>query len=302
MDILENWNSLNSRMKNRPELINALFPIHMGMFDDLRKNGHRLKKNGSSLSELAAGLEAEEKMQLAVQAGQYLIKGSGTLYEKTFVIEYADYFPNCIFIVLAAILENLDGAFDVTHPDKKMKILCRYETVSGSGDPLGKILPVLEKCYPWIALRIEKGEKAPTKTEERIIPHESSSTVFIADSINKIDTMRTVLSGTVNKGRISIKDVMNITDGSGRVLGPQGAVIAIFSQNKSLSAVSAGQKVDELLIATEIPSGDYRGVLLVDGDRKLSGEDGGSEEDSTGKEDPAAKESKLKKLFLKLFD
>lgn len=47
MDIIENWDLLNGRMKEeKPEMISKLLPIHMRMFNDLRNNRFSLKLGG----------------------------------------------------------------------------------------------------------------------------------------------------------------------------------------------------------------------------------------------------------------
>lgn len=166
MDIIENWNLLNDRMKEeKPELIIKLFPIHMGMFDDLRNNRFSLKIGDKLLDEIIAGITPQQKMDLAADIGRSMICGSGDLFSKTFKIQNAEYFPNCIFIVIAAIIENLEGGFDSLYPDKKMKIDCCYEI--NKTDSLGNILPILEECYSWIELTINgKAAKKSESSEE----------------------------------------------------------------------------------------------------------------------------------------
>jgi hypothetical protein len=165
MDIIENWNLLNERMKDKdPELIQSLFQIHMGAFDDLRKSGHLLNVNGKPVSALASTLQPQQRLELAGNIGQSLIhlQGEFDLFNRRFSVQLADCYPNCIFIALAAILENLDGALNVRFPDKKMTVVCAYDTTSGNHDPLGQALPLIEKCYPWVIVSTEVHTSAPS--------------------------------------------------------------------------------------------------------------------------------------------
>lgn len=153
MDIIENWNMLNDRMKSeKPELISKLISIHMGMFDDLRNNRFSLKVDDKPIDEILVGMSPEQKMNLATEVATRMISGSGDVFSKVFKIQNSEHFPNCIFIVIAAIIENLEGGFDTLFPDKKMKIDCCYEVKEN--DPLGNILPILEECYSWIELTV----------------------------------------------------------------------------------------------------------------------------------------------------
>ena len=54
MDVRENWNQLNQRIKEENEtIIPSLFQIHMGAFEDLRKSGHLITANGQPANFLA---------------------------------------------------------------------------------------------------------------------------------------------------------------------------------------------------------------------------------------------------------
>lgn len=162
MDVIENWNLLNERTKEESaELTARLFQIHMGVFDDLRKSGHMLKVGDQPVSELLTTMHAPERLTLAGDIGCGLINAQGDLFAKQFSIQLADYFPNCVFVALAAIFENLEGGFNVLYPDRKMTVVCAYDTLSGNDDPLGKMLPLIEKCYPWVSLSAEVCQTEP---------------------------------------------------------------------------------------------------------------------------------------------
>ncbi len=169
MDIIENWNLLNERIKEDPEkkqLIAELMPIHMGAFDDLRNSGHMISIGGKEVSEMIVGKDAFARLDLAGNVGRSLVDLDGSLFEKNFRIKMADQFPNCIFIAIAAVIENLDGALNAVYPDKKMKVNLSYESAPESSDPFGKLIPLFEKCYSWISVSTEKKtaqENAPEK-------------------------------------------------------------------------------------------------------------------------------------------
>ena len=272
MEIIENWNLLNKRINNEnPKLTESLFPIHMGAFEDLRKSGHMLRLNGTPVSQLAPAISAKERLDLAGNIGRSLIQAEGDLHNKRFLIKHADYFPNCIFIALAAIFENMDGVFDVRFPGQKMNVVCEYHTVPGNSDPLGKLLPLVEKCYPWVALSPKVHQSEPPEAKApRFIQMNQSSLIFAANRVAKIDTMRTAFTGTIQRGEIKKGDVLNVIDSSGKVLCHEGLVLAIYANSQEINKAEANQRVDEVGLAVELPAGDYTGILLVDGDKKLA--------------------------------
>lgn len=272
MDIIENWNLLNERMKQEnPELISSLFRIHMGAFDDLRKSGHLLKVNEKPVSKLAPIIQPQQRLELAGKIGRSLMEAQGDLFNKKFVIELADDFPNCIFIALAAIVENLEGSLNELYPDRKMSVVCEYDTIPGNGDPLGKILPLIEKCYSWVTVSTEVRQSTPPRAEApRLIPKDKTTLIFVAHKVTKVDTMRTVFGGRLRRGEIQKGDVLNVVDGSGRVICHEGIVLSIYVKGNKVNKVEVGEYVDEMCLSVEIPSGDYSGLLLVDGDKMLA--------------------------------
>lgn len=274
MDIIENWNLLNARIKaENTELITSLFKIHMGAFDDLRKGGHLIKMGDKPASEVLPTIEPEQRLAFAGDIGRQLIDASGELLEKRFVIKGADIFPNCVFIALAAILENLDGSVNSMFPDKKVSVCCEYNTAGGEKDILGKCLPILEKCYSWIHLSLEAHKiEPPAAAPPRYVKPDDSSLIFVADRITKIDVMRTVFGGIVRRGSVRKGDVLNVIDSAGRVLCNEGIILALFSDKPGeiIETATEGQRVAELLLAVEIPAGNYNGIFLVDGDKALA--------------------------------
>lgn len=272
MDIIENWNLLNSRIsRETPEAAVDLVRIHMGAFDDLRKSGHMIKIDGKPVSHMTPIMPAEERLQLAGNIGRSQIDADIDPLNMKFVIQNADYFPNCIFIALAAIIENLDGGINTLIPDSKIPVNCDYETIDGNNDPLGKILPLLERYYPWISLSAtEQKKEAPAPPPPRCIPLESSHLLFKVETIAKIDTMRTCFSGTVIRGSIHTGDILNIVDTSGKVLCPEGTVLLMAADMKKIDQVPEKQHVDELLLSAEIPPGSYNGILLAEGDEAFT--------------------------------
>lgn len=272
MDIIENWNLLNDRMNaENAEWRTELFQIHMGAFDDLRKNGHLLKINDKPISEYAPTISPQQRLELAGKVGRSLIDAQGDLFHKTFSIKLADAFPNCIFIAVAAIIENLEGGFNTVYPDQKLAVVCKYEIVVENGDPLGHNLSILEKCYPWVSLSVETNAVEPQDDDSpRYIPQTETKLVFKADNLSKIDTMRTAFSGVVQRGSIRKGDVLNVVEGTGRVLCNEGCVLSMFTGGQKIEMAAEGQRVDEICLAVEVPFGSYRGLFLVDGDKTLA--------------------------------
>ncbi len=286
-ELVENWNLLNSREKNNKELVQCLFQIHTGAFDDLRIGGNFLTAGDTKISEIAAIVDAQQRFQIAVALGRAMIEvqGKPELFHKCFTIKMADLVPNCIFIALAAMIENLEGAINRLYPDKKMEVVCEYETISGLDDPLGKLLPLIENCYPWVTLTTKAVVKEPKPDVPRYIPNEKTSLAFFGDRIRKIDTMRTCFSGTIQRGTIREGDVLNVIDNFGKVLCPEGVVRGIYTKGMRLEA-ALGMHIDELILTTEIPVGDYSSIFLVDGDKKLALSSQNNQEYGNGTAEP----------------
>lgn len=273
MNIIENWNLLNERMSNEhADLVGNLMQIHMGAFDDLRRSGHMLMVNGKPVSEIAPTIQPLERLTLAGEIGRSLLDGkSQDLFNKSFSINHADDFPSCIFIALSAIIENLEGGVNTVFPDKKLELICKYDTLPKNNDPLGKILPLIEKCYPWVTLSTDVRLTTPlAEKPPRFIPLHKPSLFFAADMIARIDTMRTVFGGRILRGTIQNGDVLNVVDADGKVLCHEGAVLAMYADNQEIDSAEANTHIDELCLAVEIPTGAYSGIFLVDSDEVLA--------------------------------
>ncbi len=166
-----------------------------------------------------------------------------------------------------------------------MEVVCEYETISGLDDPLGKLLPLIENCYPWVTLTTKAVVKEPKPDVPRYIPNEKTSLAFFVDRIRKIDTMRTCFSGTIQRGTIREGDVLNVIDNFGKVLCPEGVVRGIYTKGMRLEA-ALGMHIDELILTTEIPVGDYSSIFLVDGDKKLALSSQNNQEYGNGTAEP----------------
>ena len=273
MDVRENWNRLNQRIKDENEtIIPSLFQIHMGAFEDLRKSGHLIAADGQPVSILACTLNPDERFSLACQIGGSLIdERSGTVNGELAVIctiQKANYFPNCIAIALGAILENIHPGL----PGMKVTVLCNYDIMKGNDDLLGKTLSVLEPCFPWAVLQLKVTENEPPHSVNApMIPLDQMNTLFRADAVTKLDTTRISFSGSVIQGEIREGDVLNVTDRAGRQICPPGVVWAIFLKDRvedgivvgeRCSVLSKDQHADSLLVAVEIPKGSYNGIIL----------------------------------------
>ena len=89
----------------------------------MRIGGNFLTAGDTKISEIAAIVDAQQRFQIAVALGRAMIKvqGKPELFHKCFTIKMADLVPNCIFIALAAMIENLEGAINRLYPDKRWK-------------------------------------------------------------------------------------------------------------------------------------------------------------------------------------
>lgn len=76
-ELVENWDLLNSREKNNMELVQCLFQIHTGAFDDLRIGGIFLTSGDTKISEIAAKADAQQRFQIAVMLGREMIEVQG---------------------------------------------------------------------------------------------------------------------------------------------------------------------------------------------------------------------------------
>ncbi len=265
MDIIKSWRKLNDRMKEQaPELIGPLMMIHLGAFDDLRNSGHMLGLDGKRISHIVPTLSAEQRLELAGKIGQSLITAEESLFEKAYVIENADGFPNCIFIALAAMLENTNAAYKDLPPGKKIKITCSYDTLQDQPGPLGRILPVLTQCFPWLDMTAVFNEaRKPAAEKPQWISLSDSKSLFCADGLTKIDTMRTVFSGRVTRGTLRKNDILNVTDHLGKVLCNEGVLLSMFIGNKEVDTAAEGQRIDELCLSVDIPKGEYRAIFVA---------------------------------------
>ena len=273
MDVRENWNQLNQRMKEENEtIIPSLFQIHMGAFDDLRKSGHLITANGQPVNILVHSIGPDERFSLACQIGRSLIDArSGTVnggFAEICSIQKANFFPNCIAIAMGAILENIHPGL----PGMKMTVLCNYDINKGDDDLLEKALSVLKPCFPWAVFQLKATRKEPPQpVKAPMIPLDQMNTLFQADGIARIDISRTSFSGRVIRGEIREGDVLNVTDGAGQQICPPGVVRAIFLKDRvengkvvgeQCPVLSKDQHADSLLVAVEIPKGSYRGIVL----------------------------------------
>lgn len=273
MDVRENWEQLNQRIKEENEVMRpSLIQIHMGAFEDLRKNGHMITANGQPVNILAETITPDERFSLACQVGRGLINSrTGNANGGLAVIcdiQKADFFPNCIAVALGAILENIYPGL----PGMKMTVLCNYDTIQNSDDPLGKALSALEPCFPWAAFQLKATKKEPPQPAvSPALPLDQMSTLFRADGLAIIDTARTSFSGSVVRGEIREGDVLNVTDGGGHQICPPGVVKAIFLKDRFENGKAAcersqvlikDQHADSVLVAVEIPKGSYNGILL----------------------------------------
>ena len=269
MDVIENWNFLNNRIKEKNEdMIPPLMQVHMEAFNDLRRSGHLLSVNGKSISEIASTVSPDERLQLIGQIGNSLVKRSQeNMFSINMKIDLADNFPNCIFITVAAILENLEGGIELMLNGEKMTITCEYNTVEGADDPLGKLLPILMNVYTWVDIVCKPSVKEPIQQQPKYVDVLKASKIVKVKSVTKIDVMRTVFSGTVMRGKVCVGDILVITDEAGKLLCNEGIAKVIVLNQKTVAEVNERQEIDEILVTVEIPQGTYNGLYLIGKER-----------------------------------
>ena len=160
IDFIENWNILNKRVNNeQPDLVEPLFKAHMGSFDELRANGNSISLNGQPIAKITIGTSGDEKLDFIAYICSQMISGNGTIFEKSFSIKFADEFPNGIFIVICAIIENFEGSFNVVYPEEKMTLHFFYETACNGIGALGENLNSLEQYYSWVKVNLNVSHK-----------------------------------------------------------------------------------------------------------------------------------------------
>jgi hypothetical protein len=273
LNIRKRWDDLNARMnEENKDAAPGLFQIHMGAFDDLRKNGHRVMADGKPASVLAATLDPQSRLSLACTIGRRLVSAhGGTDHGNPAIIcvtDQADFLPNCAAIGLAAILQSLHPGL----PGTKLVVCCSYDTFTGNGDPFGKNLKTLALCFSWAEFRVQPAEKEPPRPAEApVLPLDRMAVLFRADGVFKIAPGRTGFSGTVLRGEIRKGDILTVTDGRGQQIFPSGVVMNLalkdrFENGKAVSetseTVTPGQHLDCLLLGAELPKGTYNGMML----------------------------------------
>ena len=273
MDVLQSWKNLNARMADEnAAAIPGLFQVHMGVFDDLRKNGHRITVDGQRASVLASALRPEERLALACRIGRDLIEAQTGIVNGGFAeicaVQQADFFPHCVTMALGAMLEEMRPG----PSGMKMTVLCSYETFMGNDDPLAAVLPALAPCFPWAAFQLDAARRAPPQTAVKMISLDRQGTLFRADRVTRVDVARTAFSGSVIRGEIRQGDLLQVTDEAGRELCPPGNVLAIYLKDRveagkvlseKAESLLPGRHADSLLAAVDLPQGTGQGILLT---------------------------------------
>ena len=158
MDVMQNWEKLNSRLKEEnPELAAGIFDIQGKAMNELIESGSLLAISGETVGQLAARKSPKERYELTGEVGRYLLdfkpgEGMGNYIMK---ISDADAFPGCIAIAMSAILENFNGKI------RRMKINCRYSTKNSEKDKMGEYINKVFDCYPFAELTVDKTSYGP---------------------------------------------------------------------------------------------------------------------------------------------
>ena len=138
---------------------------------------------------------------------------------------------------------------------------------------MGALLPTLQACFPWAEVRqCAHAVKARAQVPAPTLSPNGMEALFVVNGAQRVDVGRASFSGTVTRGCIRKGDVLHVTDRSGRQIAPDGLVMAIYPKDRAdggktraeeADSAQAGQHVDSLLLATEMPVGSFNGILLV---------------------------------------
>ncbi len=105
MDIVGKWQLLMDKTQ-KGYLKSELLRITEAAHDELNTCYNEIKIEGKSVSELAASADSDQRIRLIGEIGKSLITVDGSFNNPKFKIKLNDAMPNCIFIALAAIMEN----------------------------------------------------------------------------------------------------------------------------------------------------------------------------------------------------
>ena len=256
------WKDLSS---DDPKLAGVLMEIHMGAFDDLRKNGHRITVSGKPASEVMPGMSPEDRLTLACAVGSGLIQrqqapAAQGVMGLQFSISMADLFPHCIAIAFCAILDQISpGPLPI-----RFSVICSYKTARGSGDPLGTLLREAAPLFPWAQVSVQPEEEAPPEPEKLpVIDLNRMNTLIMVRKSVRVDVARTAFIGRVFRGSLKKGGILNVTDEKGQALCQPGPVLLIVSGGKPVEEVRGGAAIDEMLVAVDLPQGVPSTVFLT---------------------------------------
>ena len=270
MDTIKNWKALLESMKTRdPGVEQRLEEIQAGTIAEMRK----WSKKASSPD---SGPGTEQDLMLAAVLGMAMVQPQGSGRPTNLAILCPEKVPNCIFMTVSAILEEMDhSAADLLQQSGgKWPVICSYALPDEMSSPLEKMLPLLEQCYPWCSMDVRPIRKKPGQsTPEGYIPLDSSGLLIDTDTVSALDFTQMTFSGRVQRGCIRKGDKVNAVDASGKILCPEGKVLALYAGAEEISQAEKNEYVDKICVAIEIPDGDYVGVFLVDGNEALSHRD-----------------------------
>ena len=252
-------NGIKARWKNLssddPRLAGVLMKIHMGAFDDLRRNGHRITVSGKPASEVTPGMSPEERLTLACGVGNGLIQrqqapAARGVMGLQFSISMADCFPHCIAIAFCAVMDQISpGPLPI-----RFSVVCSYKTARGGGDPLGALLQEAAPLFPWAKVQIHPEEEAPPEPEKLpVIDLNRMNTLIMVKKAIRVDVARTAFIGRVFRGSLKKGDVLNVTDEQGQALCRPGPVMLIVSGGRPVEEVRGGAAIDEMLVAVDLP-------------------------------------------------
>lgn len=160
MDIMENWTALmkRTRLAGNARGQQILRDINQTIIEELDYNIANITVGGEPLISAWDRLGAAGLVQLGVLAGQQRITGAPGKkgpFSKEFTLTEGDGYAACCFPVVAAVLEELDGAYDEERCGK-MDVLIRYTSPQGRKSRVRVVFSALEELFPWVKISFGK--------------------------------------------------------------------------------------------------------------------------------------------------
>ena len=253
-----------------------LADIQQKAFDELRINGHNIKMtyNGKSglISTYLPFLEAEEKRSLICMIGRSLTEYVDLEKEST-EVHYADKVPNCIMIAIIAMIfkqeythkppsanKNISHTFFViTDGDDE-----RYNEFTELINKLPSIFNQIEVNFVCEKGNIPIGDLFQASKETQIdLKADNLEFLFSVKGIMVITTARIIFKGKILKGYVKAKDILTLTDNTGKVL-VEGCPVLPLNEAEHREINNNDDGSVGMVVGVHLAKGQYdNGLILV---------------------------------------